>query len=228
MIFSCFPPQGKCEWAHLKGFVDQYNIVFGKAYTRSACLDVDERNEKEPELLLEAPWETPIVLEHKSVVWPPKHLSDHSKEHHLFERICDLLSNIFKDSVYQLNVSAESLKGKPKREVDEFAKQIANIVLSDVVNAKSQRGIGNREPIPWRLRSLSPHERDETVPETGIGLVVSEPLEILQSVETAKTGYANEFERSAQVAAKKFAKYADYLKLLLVQFHGDSSGNAAG
>ena len=64
-------------------------------------------------MLLEAPWETSIVLEHKSVVWPPKHLSDHSKEHHLFERICDLLRNIFKDSVYCFPVAAWLLSLDP-------------------------------------------------------------------------------------------------------------------
>ena len=116
-MFSCSPPQGKCEWAHLRGFVDQFNSNYGKSYTRSACLDVAERNEKQPELLLEALGEIPIVVEHKSVVWPPRYLSDHSKEHHLHELIRNMLGNQFKDSVYQLEVSENSLKGKTKREV---------------------------------------------------------------------------------------------------------------
>lgn len=250
MIFGCFPPQEKCEWSHLKSFVDQYNTKFGKVYTRSACLDVEERNKKAPELLLEAPGETSIVLEHKSVVWPTKHLSDHHNEHHLGDRLHILLSDLFQDSVYQLAVDAESLKGKTKKEVERFAEQIADIVLSDVINAKSQRGIGKRKPIPWSFRHFPPDERDETFPKTGIrvevwerfetspgigrkileqfetlpgvGLKVLEPSETFQGVERAKSGYTEEFERLAKDAAEKFAEYANSMKLLLVQFYGDS------
>ncbi len=223
MIFSCFPPQGKCEWSHLKVFVGHYNSIYGKSYTRSECLDVEKRNTKEPELLLEAPGEIRIVVEHKSVIWPPKHMSDHSNEHYLCERICHLLGDQFKDSVYQLIVNAGSLKGKRKREVGGLAEQIAQVVLSNETKAKSQRGIGDLKPTPWRFRSLSPYEKNETVPETGIGLKVRLPLETFQSVEIAKSGYGEEFERLATDAAEKFVDYADHLRLLLVQFYGDSS-----
>ena len=233
MIFSCFPPEGKCEWSHLRDFVERYNSTRGKSYTLAACLDVEERSEKEPELLLKASGETPMVIERKSVVWPrDEYFSDHSNEHDLhdlFVRRIRSLGNPFTDSAYQLTVNARSLKGKKKRDVERFAEQISDIVLSDQITAKSPRGIANREPIPWRFRPLSLRERDETVPETGIGLVVweeaepSEPSEIRQRIEIAKAGYATEFERSAQAAAEKFVKYACCQKLFLVQFCGYGS-----
>ena len=234
MIFSCFPPEEKCEWSHLRDFVDRYNSSRGKAYTLTACLDVEGRSEKEPELLLEAPGETPMVIERKSVVWPRgEYFSDHRNEHDLHDLFVDRirsLGNPFTDSAYQLTVNGRSLKRKKKRDVERFAEQIADIVLSDQITAKSPRGIGNREPVPWRFRPLSRGERDETVPETGIGLVVweeaepSEPSEIRQRIETARAGYATEFERSAKAAAEKFVKYARYQKLFLVQFCGYGSG----
>lgn len=233
MIFSCFPPQEKCEWYHLREFVDSYNSSFGKAYIRTACLDVEERNEKEPELLLKAPGETRIVIERKSIVWPEEYLSDHSNEHELYRQFLKrirLHGNPFKDSANQLTVSAMSLKGKNKKEVKRFAEQIADIVLSDHVTAKSSRGIGSREPIIWRFRPLSRGERDESVPKSGISIVVyeeleaPEPSEIRQRVEAAKAGYASEFLRLAQRAAEKFVKYSHCQKLFLVQFCGDDSG----
>ena len=234
MIFTCFPPQEKCEWFHLREFVDRYNSSRGKAYTLTACLDVEGRSDKEPELLLNAPGETPIVIERKSVVWPrEEYFADHRNEHDLHDLFVDRIRSLgdpFTDSVYQLTVNARSLRGKRKRDVERLAEQIADIVLSDHDTAKSPRGIGSREPIPWRFRPLSRGERDESVPETGIGLVVweepepSEPSEIRQRIETAKAGYASEFERSAQAAAEKFVKYSHCQKLLLVQFCGDGSG----
>ena len=233
MIFTCFPPQEKCEWFHLREFVDRYNSSRGKAYTLTACLDVEGRTNKEPELLLSAPDETPIVIERKSVVWPrEEYFADHRNEHDLHDLFVDRIRSLgdpFTDSVYQLTVNAGSLKGKRKRDIDRLAEQIADIVLSDQVAAKSPRGIGSREPIPWRFRPLSRGEINESVPETGIGLVVwedpepSEPSEISQRIEAAKSGYASEFVRSAQAAAEKFVKYSHCQKLLLVQFCGDGS-----
>ena len=174
-----------------------------------------------------------MIIERKSVVWPRgEYFSDHRNEHDLHDLFLSrirLLGNPFTDSAYQLTVNARSLKGKKKREVERFAEQIADIVLSDEITAKSPRGIGNREPIPWRFRPLSRGERDETVPETGIGLVVWEeaepsgPSEIRQRIETAKAGYATEFERSGQAAAEKFVKYSHCQKLFLVQFCGHGS-----
>ena len=231
MIFSCFPPEGKCEWAYLIDFVAQFNAIYRTAYTRSKCLDVENSTGKEPELLLEAPGKKKsIVIERKSVVWPRNYFSDHHNEHYLFDHFVSKLSlpcNPFNDSVYQLIFSTQGLTGKGKKEVISYAEQIAHIVLSDQPNAKSQRGIGRREPILWRFRPLSPQERDETVPETGIGYLAEDPWEALepsrirQKTEMAWAGYAKEFTRLSEDAAEKFAKYTDCMKLLLVQFYGD-------
>ncbi len=118
---------------------------------------------------------------------------------------------------------------KKKREVGRFAEQIADIVFSNQITAKSPRGIGNQEPVPWRFRPILPHERDETVHGTGISLVVneetetSEPSETRELIETARVVYASEFERSARATADEFAKYSHCEKLFLVQFCGHGS-----
>ncbi len=230
MIFSCLPPQGKCEWQHLRGFVSHLNTIDGKSYTRSRCLDVENRKGEEPEVLLESPNEISVVIERKSVVWPREYLRDHGNEHCLGDIVFARLDDLFRDSAYQLAYNEVSLKGKKKREVEEIAKQITSTVLSDLTGAKSPRGIGNRKPIPWRLRPLDPRERNESTPEVGLGITVwgeiepdYTPSEILQRQAVAKSGYAREFERAAKKAARKFVSYSDCLKLLLVQFYGSSS-----
>ena len=209
MIFSCFPPDEKCEWNHLSGFVARYNDMFGTAYRRSACLDVETRDEKEPELLMEAPGENPIVIERKSVVWPPEYFSDHRNKHDLLRFFVDRVpsaGNPLAYSAYQLIVDEESLKGKTKKQVSKLAEQIAAVVLSDKRAAKSASGVSSRTPIPWCFRPVLPQERDRTVPETGIGIIIigedPEPSEILQRIEAAKSGYAKEFDRLAQAAAE--------------------------
>jgi hypothetical protein len=232
-MFSCLPPDNGCEWADLREFVSRFNKLRGKAYYKSACLDKERRNTKEPEVLLEAPGEDPIVIERKSIVWPPgnEYLADHHKSHQLlddFVRRLNQRDNPFTEFPYRLTVKARDLKGKGQREVARFAEEIADVVLSNPANAKSARGIGRPDPIPWRFRALSPHERDETIPSTGIGIEVwgdgmSETRDIPYRIEEEKSGYAKEFNRWADNAAEKFAQYAHCRKLLLVQFFGDSS-----
>lgn len=207
--------------------MDQYNSTYEKTYARSACLDVEKRNTKEPEVLLEAPGETPIVLEHKTVVWPPTYLSDHSNEHEFSRRIASSLAGQFDSEAYLLTVNAESLKGSRKRKVLELTGQIVEIILLHEVSAKSQAGIRSREPIPWQFRPLSPADIDYDEPDTGIrieivdSLEASDPYEFIQRVEAATKGFANQLERAAEPAAEKLARYPRHLKLLLVQFCGD-------
>ena len=231
MIFSCHIPEGPCEWQHLRGFVSHFNATHGKSYSRSACLDVANRKGKEPEVLLEAPGETPIVIERKFIAWPSDYLANHGNEHIFDDLILARLSDKFSDSAYRLAVHERDLKGKKKREVEKIAKQIADIVLVNLNQAKSPRGIGGSEPIHWSLRPLDPRERYENTPEVGLEIDTwGEPVEldypsseVLRLAAEAKSGYAQEFERAANNAAPKFAAYAHCLKLLLVQFYGSSS-----
>ena len=230
MVFSCLPPDTSCEWASLRDFVGHYNGLHGTAYRRTACLDVEERNTKKPEVLLEAQGEIPIVIERKSIVWPPgrEYLADHHKSHQLLAdlvRRLNLRDNPFTGSPHQLTVKARDLKGKSQKQVARFAEEIADMVLSNPANAKSACGIASADPIKWRFRALSPDERDEIVPDTGIGIEVLED-ELSGSGDNhigIKEGYAKEFNRWAENAAEKFAQYDDCRKLFLVQFFGESS-----
>ena len=35
MMFPCLPPDSRCEWNNLRGFVAQYNKLYGKNYDAS-------------------------------------------------------------------------------------------------------------------------------------------------------------------------------------------------
>ena len=114
MIFSCFPPQEKCEWFHLREFVDRYDTSREKAYTLTACLDVEGRSDKEPELLLNAPEETPIVIERKSVVWPrEEYFSDHRNEHDLHDLFLVLQPQIEGEAAFVMAETGSGLMAPP-------------------------------------------------------------------------------------------------------------------
>lgn len=163
MIFPCFPPTGECEWFYIRDFVDHYNNLYGKTYRLSACLEKEIRNERVPEVLLESPGDTPIVIERKSVVWPRKDFfSNHHKGHYLHEQFVGRIrsqSNSFSDSAYALFVRESFLKGRKKREVKGLAERIADIVLGDQTTAKSRFGIGGQEALPKHSDPVSPQQR---------------------------------------------------------------------
>ena len=102
--------------------------------------------------MLKACGESSIVIERKSIVWPPgnEYLADHHKSHQLLEDFVRRLKqrgNPFAESAYQLVVNDRDLKGKGKKEVTRIAEQIADVVWSNEPNVKSQSGIGKRDPI---------------------------------------------------------------------------------
>ena len=53
MMFSCLPHDNEHEWCNLRDFVNQYSELYGKAYRVVAFPELDNRNTKEPEVLLE-------------------------------------------------------------------------------------------------------------------------------------------------------------------------------
>ncbi len=225
MVSWCFPPQTDCEWVNLRDFVIQFNTAYGKAYAKTECLDKDN-SRKQPEVLLQAPREKDVVIERKSVVWPTTYFRDHDNEHELGNRVGKFLGNEFRDAAYQLTVCEASLKGKKQSEVVQYATQIAEEISSRRTEAKSC-GIGSQEPIPWSFCLLASHELDYDEPRTGIRFTVigksSTAFDKGADLESIKAGYAGEFQRTLEKAAPKFGEYTDCLKLLLVQFFGDSS-----
>ena len=139
------------------------------------------------------------------------------------------LGGTFRDAAYQLTISEDSLSGKKQSEVAQDAELIAREISSRQADAKSH-GIDSSEPIPWSFRPLGSHEIDECDHATGIRLVTlgrstlgRDHSELLQEFETAKVGYAEEFQRTLEKAAPKFEEYAYCLKMLLVRFCGEGS-----
>ena len=228
MVFSCFPPQTDCEWANLRDFVIRFNQDHGTQYERTECLDKDT-TKKLPEVLLQAPGERDIVIECKSIVWPPNYFRDHDHEHDIADRLFKLLGDTFHDGAYQLTISEEYLSGKKQSEVGQYAERIAQEISSRQTDAESH-GIGDLEPIPWSFRLLGSHEIEEGERATGVRIVIlgrstfgRDHSELIQEYEAAKAGYAEEFERTLERAAPKFEEYADCLKMLLVRFCGEGS-----
>lgn len=223
------PSNNKCEWEELKYFVSEFNKVNSTHYTLSKCLDVSNRSSKQPEVLLECTDLPSVVIERKSVVWPPDFLSDHSKLHLLGDILHSRLSAIFDDGLYQLQLNESAFRVIKKKQIIKFADKIIKSILSQETYVKAENVIRYRTPFPWVFRRLNFNEIDEDTPNKGICVLsmsssdfLDDPEIFQQSLNEARSGFSDAFLKAAQNANKKFYEYPTARKLFLVQFHGDS------
>ena len=234
MMFSCLPHSNEHEWCNLTGFVSQYSELHGKAYSVVAFPERENRNTKEPEVLLKVPGEkVRIAIERKSVVQPldDRHMAKHRNEHYLFDGFLEQLTSRgydCTDTVYCLEVHERDLTDRRQKEVPKIAERLAAVVMRNWARInESFQGIGGATPIPWRFRVLPSEERDFDDPEDGIVFKVNLISTLMGSPEwiaEERLAYAKEFERQAASAADKFVQYPDCRKLFLVQFFGDILG----
>lgn len=234
MMFSCLPIGSAHEWCVLRHFVDQYAELHGKRYRVASFPELDRRNTKEPEVLLEAIEDgCRVAIERKSVVQrlDPRYMENHSNEHYLFEhfrRQLDSHGFDYTDTLYCLIFHERDLNGRKRRHVRGIAEQIATTVLRSRERIdESVLGIVEEAPIPWQFRIVEPRERDYTDPDSGIGYSVNLETPFHNSpdkIEEERLGYAKEFQYQADRAAEKFIAYAKCRKLLLVQFFGHAIG----
>ncbi len=82
-LFSHYQRHGKCEWrgGGLDKFVSHYNRENGTSYVHTECLDIvrtgGQTKPKAEVLVTDATRSTLMVVERKSVVWPPNYILRH-------------------------------------------------------------------------------------------------------------------------------------------------------
>jgi hypothetical protein len=221
-MFQHFHPRGKCEWraGGLDVFVKHYNEKNGTAYSLSACLDVVRINgstAKAPEVLLtDSGAEKQMVVERKSIVWPPNYIQRHRLEDDFAESIWAETGDLYRDAAYRLTVDG--------REFD---------VLSPTTVQKAGRDIGGRishldptdlpinsaNPIRWWFRKAQPGEPE--VEQKGITVTLEDSI-TLEDMDgpDARGGTLLEMKAQLESAAAKFANYSQCHRVVLLDFYG--------
>ena len=252
MLFSCVPDTGGCEWAKLEDFVAQLNSELGAEYERTACLDVEERNAKMPEVLLEAPGSPPLVVESKVVAWPEDYCRRHECCHTFVNCFVGSLlrtSTGFNSSPYKLSIHEDALDGMRLHQVISLADELARQVHAREDEAKSTKGARGSQPIAWHFGPRNPEEWGEPTSSRAIMVETQGSLEpvwvsremkvtdeesLLLLVETrnqaeearrltALKGIAGGLDEAIERAKGKFEQFDGHTRLLLLTFVGDSS-----
>ncbi len=225
MIFGCHALllegkecHAKCEWrVAISAFVDHYNILHETSYYRERCPDVEDRNTKQPEVLLKAVGQPDMVIERKSVIWPKDFMRTHQRFHQLGDILAERCGKRFANNPHVVEFSEASLSGTMN------IKNVFNELYDQIASGHNS----GRTPFPWRLRPAI-NGIDGKVPMGGVGLIAhvdgsvwDSPDRFLKYHADAVAGFRNEYNLALNNAKEKFREYEIARHIFLVQFIGD-------
>lgn len=224
-MFLHFERRGRCEWydGGLKDFVSHYNRQRGTSYVLSECLDVKRNGgntPKEPEVLVsDTGTGRKMVIERKSVVWPPAHVQQHKHEHEFAEIIWAHTKGWFEDGCYELTVSATDLENLDGQTVSRFAALIgSDLARMDLRTLPVQEST----PVHWEFRRVDGNEYGD---KKGVVVVHQRTMAMSGfSPEVAIAGIATEISKQLGEAALKFPAYTHARRLVLLDFFGNAGG----
>jgi hypothetical protein len=232
-MFWCLPSGNKCEWSALEGFVKHFNTEFGTQFHLVDCLDVFERTNRQPEVLLEDGKDGCMVIERKGFPWPSDYIRFHQLEHEFADHFTSIVTPAFQDDVYLLGISARYLRNG-KKQVRNIARQIAEAIIDRREQILGTGRVVSTQPVPWCFWRLSEIEHDESTPERGVGVAINHPWAMFQDlrshilelpdentlVETRRE-MREKLEELLDKVELKFRDYSRCLRVLLLEVYGD-------
>ena len=218
----CLPGTSKCEWVDLRHFVHHLNSTQSASYRLARCLDVSDRSAKQPEVLLEGDGDIPAVIERKAVVWPPDALKFHRTEHQIADFVMATLSEPFADGLYELGIASASLRGSGVH-LKSLAERLARTALGAHQEIRENGYASGGEPIPWWCRVIPPQERDESMPNRGLGVQIAQSpdLSAYAPDDSLLDEVRSVLAARLKDAVEKFGDYSDHLRIILLEFYGD-------
>ncbi|MEH2157607.1 hypothetical protein [Nostoc sp.] len=225
--FHCLR-DNKCEWEKgLRDFAIQFNEAFGKDYSLSKCLDISKRDSKQPEVLLEASGDKPMVIECKKIVYPPKYYEQHRHFHKFFQYFSDSynrdLKPVLTQDVYEIGINENALYQNKEQKLPSISNQIVAHVLQHIEDFYVSNQICSAEPIPWCFRQVPENERDDESYKSGLRLSGSAKSLSYQfdKLAEAEEEIAKQLTKNLSQTDKKFQEYANCLKILVIEICGD-------
>ncbi|SNT13800.1 hypothetical protein SAMN05421770_104338 [Granulicella rosea] len=225
-MFTHFEQPGKCEWlgGGLNGFVDHLNRVYGTAYALTRCLDVVQISgvtSKEPEVLLtDSENEQQMVIERKSVVWPPNYLHRHQLEHDFANTVWQHTRGSYRDATYELSLNSREFDQLDRKQIHDIANQIA-AAMARVT--PEQLPIRSRTPLRWSFRKVPEGEQENQSP----GIIVSHQQSLSfddPDDDSARAGTTSQIQSQLEAAAAKFNNYSECRRVVLLDFYGTEIG----
>jgi hypothetical protein len=220
-MFSHYDRRGKCEWfgGGLEDFVSHYNRECDTNYVHTSCLDIvriSGTTLKQPEVLVtDGANNTRMVIERKSVVWPPDYILKHNNEHSFAETVWKATSGWYNDACYELIVFAEQMEELDSKTVNAIANEISSRLAHLDSSGIPTRG---NSPVDWVFCRADTQEHGD---RRGIVVSYQRRATFKDFLEdNAREGTASAIEKELSAAALKFVSYSDARRVVLLDFYG--------
>src|SRR5258708_5301352 len=155
-----------------------------------------------------------MVIERKSVVWPPSYILRHNNEHDFAKAISEVTRPRYHDACYELKVSGRQVESLDKVAIRAIAKGIG----IELLNLKpSDLPVHSSIPINWSFRRADAQQHGE---HRGIVVLCQDSIELEKFLDdSAKTETASAMQKELSAASLKFNGYSDMRKVVLLDFY---------
>lgn len=218
---GCLPESGGCERQRTDPFVNHLNKLESRRFVHDMCLDQVFRNTPQPEALyLDSDSAQRLVIERKTLVWPPDYVIKHKNDHLVADLLIEGLRDVTSNAPYTIELNADLVGPRP--DLVEFAKQILTTVRDRFSALESQGIIGETRPNrSWRIYRDDPLDRRENgEPETGLGIrwYPDDPLDLM--IAEPPNELLSNISRLFASCVLKFQGYLDARRVLLIDQQG--------
>ncbi|MBN1458501.1 MAG: hypothetical protein JXA57_03130 [Armatimonadetes bacterium] len=219
----CLPNLCKCELPDLLPFIEFINSSENRQYQLERCLDTRSGCGAQPEALFREPNTDPpsdLVLEHKSIEWPPGAIERHRIEHEFTDQISDALSEIRDLAPWEFKLWPIPKSSKRTRAHWVSALRRAVSKHRDLLLDGGE--LSQRQPYAFTLHQLSPGHPDYEAGENGIMFVFSAAPRrqgdfTIFDHEVPPDVLRRQIESFLLSTCSKFADYEGYRRVLLLE-----------
>ncbi len=219
---GCKPESGGCERWKIEPFIQHINENERRNYQHKMCLDVIYRDRPQPEALYrDESIQENIVIEHKTLMWPPEYAEQHQADHYFIECLNEKLNRATCNNPYIFRYySVPSIsRDKLKHYAESISSKILNGIgrMNDGDHLKSKFG-----SLEFTFLRQYAWERDTGVPSKGLCVEIISTDgsdELLPHCLPRKL--TDNILKCLGSTAKKFKDYSGARRVLLVDCFGD-------
>lgn len=221
---GCLVKSGGCERGATDALVGHLNRLQKTRYAYRSCLDVVHRETPQPETLyVDESADKFLVIETKSIIWPPNYAAGHAHDHFVADEISKQLASIEFKKLYCLQLPW--LIDGNKVELRAFSNDVAAHIKRRYLSLKPGRAIGS-DHVPGRTWAfyLQPDEdSDEDGPLSGIYYTwrYHGDSETLMKPDGPPMELKKAFETIYDSCVRKFAEHLEKRRILLLRPYGD-------
>lgn len=131
---------------------------------------------------------------------------------------------------YEFSFNEKFLSSHTKKQIKDNVKEVFEIIIGKIDLLRSGKKLKGQYPFPWKIFKTMSRLISEGTPETGV-VVYSMPDEwddgsdiaaLNKKISGDKYSFSEALENAISDAKKKFQRYPNAKRLLIVTFYGDS------